>query len=169
MFILKLRRVSVKPTDWRKVWGLSPSFPLFPLPYSAERGKPDNRRWAKKVNRKLEYFGKVDGDAKGEAALTEWLRVKDHLIAGRRHPPMDDDRLTLADLCNEFLASKRPDVDLGRLSPRTFVEYSRTTDLLIDTFGRSVAVKDLGPADFEKLYAKLAKRHGLTTLGAKSR
>ncbi|HUE72072.1 MAG TPA: tyrosine-type recombinase/integrase [Pirellulaceae bacterium] len=164
----KRRQVSSKPDKsdkWRKHWGLAPDFPLFPLPAEVKRGKPDNRRWAKKVCGRLEYFGKVDGDPRGVAALVEWLRVKDHLLARQARPPKDDQRLTLRELCNKFLASKRTDVDLGKLSPRTFVQYNGTTDALIEQFGRDKAVADLGPEDFERLYVTLAKRHGVTTLG----
>lgn len=159
----KARVSSAKP-DWRRAWGLAPDFPLFPLPQEPT-GPKDQRRWCKKVRSRLEYFGKVEGDRKGQAALLEWLRVKDHLLAGKPRPPKDDQRLTVGQLCNRFLASKRTDVDLGKLSPRTFVEYSRTTDLLVNAFGKGAAVADLGPDDFEKLYGTLAKKHGLTTLG----
>ncbi len=158
----KAARVSLKPSDFRKSWGLHPDFPLFPL---GDPAKPARLRWAKKVRGKLEYFGKVEGDPKGQAALVEWLRVKDALIAGRTRPLKDDQRITLRDLCNKFLTTKRTDVDSGKLSPRTFVEYSRMTELLVDTFGRDVAVADLRPDDFEKLHAKLSRKHGLATLG----
>jgi integrase len=107
----------------------------------------------------------VAADPKGQAAIEEWQRVKDALISGRPRPPSDDSRLTLRDLCNRYLTSKRTDVDTGELSPRTFVEYSRTTVFLIEAFGGGVAVADLRPDDFERLYSKLAKKHGLTTLG----
>jgi len=157
----KLRVSSSKP-DWRRGWGLHSDFPLFPLGPADE---PDRHRWAKKVRGRLEYFGKVAGDPKGQAALAEWVRVKDALLAGKPRPPKDDQRLTLRQLCNRFLTSKRTDVDLGKLSPRTFAEYSRTTDILVEAFGRDQAVLDLGPEDFESLYTKLARKHGLTTLG----
>jgi integrase len=45
------------------------------------------------------------------------------------------------------------------------VEYNRTADILIETFGKDRPVLDLHPDDFEKLYVKLTKKHGLTTLG----
>ena len=153
------RPTTRKPTkldqNWREQWGLESDFPLFPH---------WSQRWAKKVRRRLHYFGKIADDPKGEAARRRWLEQKDDLRAGHT-PRAQLDGLTLRELCNQFLASKRPDVDLGKLSPRTFVEYSRTTDLLIDTFGRDRLVLDLRPGDFAKLYAKLAKKHGLTTLG----
>lgn len=150
-----------KKVDWRKARGLHPNFPLFP---HGDPDKPDRLRWCKKVRCKLVYFGKVETDPKGVKAQEIWLRDKDDLIAGRT-PRAAVGGLLLRDLCNKFLASKRTGVDLGKLSPRTFVEYSRTTDILIETFGKDRPVLDLRPDDFELLYSKLAKKHGLTTLG----
>jgi integrase len=156
----KARAVSSK-LDWRKSWGLHPDFPLFPL---GNPDEPHKLRWAKKVRGKLCYFGKVEGDAKGVKALEVWLRDKDDLIAGRT-PRSKVGGLTIRELCNKFLAAKRTDVDIGRLTSRTFVQYSRTTDLLVEAFGLERSVADLGPADFESLYAVLSKRHGVGTLG----
>lgn len=156
------RRVSREKPDWRKAWGLHPQFPLFP---TGPRNAPAEKlRWAKKVRGRLHYFGKVAGDEKGVAALAKWNEQKDDLIAGRT-PRAKVAGTTLRELCNKFLASKRTDVNLGKLSPRTFVEYNRATDLLIDQFGRERAVADFGPADFERLYAVLASKRGLTTIG----
>lgn len=157
------RGVSLKPANWRKSWGLSPSFPLFP---HGDPDKPERLRWCKKVRKRLEYFGKVETDPKGQRANEEWLRVKDYLIAGLPRPAAGGEAgITLREVCNKFLGAKRTDVSIGKLSPRTFVEYSRTTDLLIAAFGKDRAVKTIGPSEFEQLYAKLAKKHGLTTLG----
>jgi len=140
--------------NWRKEWGLHPSFPLF----------PHDGRWTKKVLGKLKYFGSVATDPKGVAALDKWLEQKDELLAGRT-PRSKTDGLTLRELCNKFLAAKLTNVKIGKLSPRTFVEYNRTADILIETFGKDRPVLDLRPDDFEKRYAKLTKKHGLTTLG----
>ena len=52
-------------------------FPLFPH---------RNGQWAKKVRGKLHYFGAW---ADPEAAIGEWLRVKDDLLAGREPRPSD--------------------------------------------------------------------------------
>jgi hypothetical protein len=122
--------------------GLPPEFPLFPH---------KSGRWAKKVRGKRHYFGRVVDNPKGEAALAVWLEQKDELLAGRT-PRGTVGGLTLRDLCNKFLTNKRTDVDLGRLSPRTFVEYSRATDVIVDTFGRNRLVLELRPDDFELLW-----------------
>jgi integrase len=156
----KLRAAARKPaaiirSERKAAMGLPPEFPLFPQ---------GSGRWAKKIRGKLHYFGKVADDPKGTAALKLWLEQKDDLLAGFT-PRGKKDGLTLAELCNKYLKSKRTDVDTGRLSSRTFVGYSQTTDTLIDAFGRDRLVLDLRPEDFEKLYSKLAKKHGFHTLG----
>jgi len=97
--------------------------------------------------------------------LRLWLDQKDDLFAGRKPRPKDENGLTLANLCNAFLASKRTALEKGTLSPRSFVEYKRTTDLLINTFGRNRSAADVRPTDFAELLAKLVKKHGLVTLG----
>src|SRR5262245_57982761 len=63
------------------------------------------------------------------------------------------------------LAGKRADVDAGQLTARSFVEYRRTTDLLLAHFDKSRAVVDLRPDDFESLYVKLARKHNVVSLG----
>jgi hypothetical protein len=52
-----------------------PNVPLTPHPTG---------RWCKKVKGKLHYFGKIEGDSKGEAAFKLWLEQKDDLLAGRK-------------------------------------------------------------------------------------
>lgn len=44
------------------------------------------------------------------------------------------------------------------LSPRTFQDYYRTCDLLLDQFGKERRVEDLRPDDFRKFRSKLATR-----------
>ena len=62
--------------------------------------------WSKKVRGHVHYFGKVADDPKGQAALEQWLEQKDDLLAGREPRAKKDDELTIADLCNQFLAHK---------------------------------------------------------------
>lgn len=76
-------------------------YPYFPLFAHA------TNRWAKKIRGKLHYFGRWD-DPYG--ALNEYLAVKDDLHAGRT-PQTDHDALTLRELCNKFIRSKRMDLD----------------------------------------------------------
>ena len=80
-----VRRDSVKPANnnCRKSWGLFLDFPLFPL---GDPGQPDRLRWCKKIRKKLEYFGELETDPKGQRALERWLRDQDYLFTGRPRP-----------------------------------------------------------------------------------
>jgi integrase len=122
-------------------------------------------RWAKKVRGKTRFFGPTKGDEDGQKALANWKEQQDDLRAGREPRAKDAGGLTLADLVNKFLAGKRIDQKSGKLSPRTYVEYTRTCGLLIETFGRDRLVSDIRPDDFERLYNRLTAKHGLTTIG----
>ena len=136
-----------------------PDFPLF---------AHANGRWEKKVRGKLCYFGKWADDPKGDAALRLWADQKDQLLAGKRQPDINGTamvRLPLHELVNRYLNAQRVRLDSGRIRPRTFAEYVATGERLIAEFGRYWEVDSLGPADFEKLYATLAKTRGLVALG----
>jgi len=136
--------------DWRKSMGLHPGFPLFPH----NRGY-----WSKKVRTKLFYFGKVSDDPKGVAALDEWNRVKDDLLAGRK-PRAKVDGMTVADVCDRFLIEKDRALAAGEITAHTWRDYKRTTDRLVKRWGDSRVVVDLGPDDFSELKADIAKGLG---------
>lgn len=150
-----------------------PDFPLFPH---------DSGRWARKLklNGKwvLRYFGRwaniKDGKlvtvenvpASAVAALDEFNREWPHLAKGETPPPApapdaeDESVPTLANVCNEFLRSKRDAMLTEELSPRTYRDYERTTDGLIEHFGNDRRIDSLKPADFRKLRLALAERLG---------
>ena len=128
--------------------------PDFPL-YAHAVGK-----WAKTIRGKTFYFGTWDDP---EGALREYLDTKDDLDAGRT--PSIKGGITLRELCNAFMASKRIDLDAGRLSPRSFVDYDLVCRQLLSQLSPTRSVLDLRPADFEKLYAHLSHKHGVGTLG----
>ena len=69
--------------------------------------------------------------------------------------------MTVAGLCNQFLAHKEQLRDNGELNPRTWRGYYDACARVADVFGKSRAVVDLRPDDFRKLRAKLAEGHGL--------
>jgi integrase len=117
--------------------------------------------WCKKIRGKLHYFGKWDDP---DVALTEYLRVKDDLHAGREPRP-DPSAVTVKDLCNQFLGAKQERVDVGELSPRTWQSYKLACVHLVEAFGKARLVSDLGPHDFAALRNKLARRYGPHGLG----
>lgn len=141
-------------TKARKFEKPRPDFPLFPHATG---------RWAKKVRRKLHYFGRCADDPKGEAALQKWLDEKDDLLAGRT-PNRNREGLTVHQLCNAFLAAKDGQLAAGDIARQSFIDYRDTCQIILDRFGKTRLVDDLRPADFEALRAWLAKRYATTTL-----
>jgi len=130
-------------------------FPLFPHA---------SGRWCKKVRGKFRYFGKVEGDPKGEAALNLWCDQKDDLLAGRE-PRQRRDGLTVKQLCDQFCAAKDDLAQSGEITQRSFADYVRTARSVADVLGRNRLVEDLTPDDFRKLRAELSKRLGCVALG----
>jgi integrase len=119
------------------------------------------RRWAKKIKGKLHYFGPWDDP---DGALKNYLDQRDDLHAGRT-PRARTNGLTIRELCNRFLTSKRHLLDNGEITDRTFHDYYSTCDRIVATFGRNRPVEELAAADFERLRAKLAKKRGPVALG----
>ncbi len=118
-------------------------------------------RWAKKVRGKLVYFGKLDDP---QAALAKWLDQKDDLLAGRT-PRVSGDGLTVRDLVNKFLNSKRLQVESGELTARSWGDYHSTCERVVSVFGRTRLVTDLAADDFEKLRAEISKTRAAVSLG----
>jgi integrase len=129
-----------------------PDFPLFPHA---------TKRWAKKIRGDTHYFGPWSDP---QAALNKYLEQKDDLHAGRTPRPAQTGN-DLDHLCNHFLHTKRKLVEAGELTERTWQDYAATAALLLAHFGRTRLVADLGPDDFVKLRAELAKTRGPVTLG----
>lgn len=133
-----------------------PDFPLFPHA---------TNRWAKKVNGKLVYFGRVlPDDPKGEKALQLWLDQKDDLLAGRK-PRVRTDKLNIEDLCNLWLEAKRIKRLSGELQPRTWLDYRRVCEFILAVWPRNLIAEDLTPPDFSELREAFAKRWGPTRIG----
>jgi integrase len=132
-----------------------PDFPLFPHATG---------RWAKKVLGKLEYFGKVDGDELGKAALDRWLAEKDELLAGRR-PRQQTGAATVKSICDAFLTFKEQAVESGELAQRTFDGYLSACTLTAATLGRMTPVDTLRPEDFQALRGVFTKRWGPVRTG----
>jgi hypothetical protein len=129
------------PSDYfNKLAKPYPDFPLFPHA---------NGCWAKKIRAKLHYFGPwADAGAGADAALAKYLAEKDALHAGRT-PRLNSEALTIKDVCNAFLNAKKALLDAGELSPQTWLDYKRATDLTPVRYG---------PA-FRKPSADVLRRH----------
>jgi integrase len=119
------------------------------------------RRWAKKIKGKLHYFGRWDDP---DAALQKYLDQRDDLQAGRT-PRLSGDGLTIRDLANRFLTSKQMLLQTGEIAQRTFTDYYKTCERMVDEFGRTRLVIDLASDDFERLRTSLARSRGPVSLG----
>ena len=119
-----------------------------------------NGQWARRILGKVHYFGPWPDP---EAALEKYLKEKDDLLGGRE--PASGDGLTLRDLANRFLTSKKRLVDSGELAARTLCDYERVCAQVLESLGSSRVVATLRPSDFERLRAKLAERYGPVALG----
>ena len=117
-------------------------------------------QWAKKVRGKIHYFG-VWADA--QAALDEWLRVKDELLAGRE-PRSREGEFTVADICYAFLEYSDGKVTDGDLTQRSFSDYEKACEAIVKAFGRNRSADDIRPTDFAKLRSQLAEGRGPRTL-----
>ncbi len=82
-------------------------YPGFPL-YSHA-----TKRWAKRIRGKIHYFGPWNNP---EAALEKFNHEWPYLSEGRTPPPVREDGLTVADLCNHFLTAKKESVQMRTCS-----------------------------------------------------
>jgi len=110
-----------------------------------------NGQWSKKIKGRVYYFGPWSDPG---AALDEWLRVKDDLLAGRNPAPKSGG-FTVKDLSNHFLTNKKALLDQGEIGPKMFSEWHRLTDRLV-AFFQNRPVESISPQDFQEFRSKLA-------------
>jgi integrase len=128
-------------------------------------------RWCKK----LKVLDREDGDDRwvwkmfyftgtADEALTEYLRVKDSLIAGYEPPPKGG-YLTVAELVNNFLHHKKQKLVSRELAQISWNQYEAVGKMLVEFFGRQTPAEQLRSADFQRLRADIAAKCGHVTLG----
>jgi integrase len=135
-----------KPAKPRK------DYPLFPH---------GNGQWAKKIRGKQYYFGPWDDP---DAAETKYLTDREYLQAGRK-PPQVSDGCRVRDLCNRFLTFKESLMQSGELATRSFRDYHKACERVIEHFGRERLVDDIRVEDFEAYRLELSKGRGLHAIG----
>ena len=86
------------------------------------------------------------------------------MLAGRT-PGHKRTGLTVEDLADHFINSKRHLLDTRELSVRTFADYFSTCERIVKLFGANRLVDDLRPDDFDKLRANIGKTRGPVALG----
>ena len=117
--------------------------------------------WAKKVLKKVHYFGKIADDPDAKEALKTWLATKDILLAGEDPADYQEGDITVADVCNHFLTSKEKLVEVGQLTQGSWDEYFAASKRLSEVFGKHRTVKRLLPKHFDELHADIRKAYGL--------
>ena len=101
---------------------------------------------ARKIRGKVWYFGRWD---EPDTALTEYLRIRDDLQAGRQ-PKRLSDGPDLAAVCNAFLTREKTRYDRGEICSRTFRDYHEICQLMIEHLGRTTDPEQLSPLDFAR-------------------
>jgi integrase len=139
-----------------------PEFPMVAHP---------SGHWAKKIKGRLYYFGpwgkRVDGeivwiDDEGnwKPALERYKAEVDNIHAGRPQRAKAVEGTTVAELCEQFLNAKRRLMENAEITPRTFADYKRVTDRMVDVLGVTRVVSTLEASDFDRLRAKIAETCG---------
>lgn len=131
-----------------------PAKPAFPLRLHA------TGQWMKKIRGRCYYFG-TDKDK----ALAEYTRVREDREAGRTPRDADPKSVTLLQLVNHFLTEQKTKRDSGEITPRTFNDYHKTGELILERMGKTLAVDQITPDDLMTFRRWLATKRNSTTLG----
>ncbi len=130
-----------------------PEFPLF---------AHATNRWAKKIRGKFHYFGPWD-DPQG--ALDKYMAQRDDLHAGRvPSEPGAANGYTVADLANAFMIAKDHQRDTGEITERTRLDYLKVCKRVVKVFGKTMPLKSISAAQFQKLRENIASTYGLVAL-----
>lgn len=132
-----------------------PEFPLFPHATG---------RWAKKHGTTFHYFGPWRDPA---GALKEYEKRWPYIVLGMEPPSAGEEGCTVADLCNQFMASKDELRKSNELSDYTRADYLSICQTIVDHFTRKMPLSRLTPADFERFRSKLAE--GVSKITLKNR
>lgn len=132
-----------------------PSFPLTPH---------RNGQFCKKIRGRLFYFGSV-GDP--DAALKRYHEQCEALHSGRVDEVKKREGLTVGDLANAFLASAEARRGAGTLAPRTFADYFRDCERLVNFFRKDRLVESIVHDDIKKFRESLSRGVNATTLSGR--
>lgn len=113
-------------------------------------------KWAKKINGKIRYFGSWDDP---DGALVEYRDFTAESL------DVADATLTLADAANMFLVHKQSAVQSERLSQRSYTEYRSTLGFVLNHFGRTADIADIGPLELSEYHRERSKVRNLVSMG----
>jgi len=132
--------------------------PKWPFPEHGKLTAHPKRQWCKWIDGGTRYFGpwqNPDPDNEfAKAALKRYLAYM-HAKTEQRPIQVDPSDLTLNVAVNHYLTARNKDLQKGNLSAQQFTFYREAGRLLLDVCGRDKLVKEMGPADFEFLRAKI--------------
>lgn len=132
-----------------------PEKPAFPLWLHSATGQ-----WAKKIRGKVYYFG-TDQDK----ALAKYTREREDLEAGRTPRAVKPNDVTLKDLCNHFITNAQSKRDAGEITARTYQDYYKTCELILEQLGKTLVVDQIRPNDLMQLRRWLSARRSTVSLG----
>lgn len=117
--------------------------------------------WAKKIRGKLHYFGKWDD---WQGALEAYEKSVHAIQRTGKKPDLTPAKLSVGDMVNYCLEYKEGQVKTGELSERTYADYKRIGEQIIERLGRYTDVAKLTPDDFATVRAELAEGQSLKSL-----
>lgn len=119
-----------------------------------------NGMWVWRHNRRAHTFGSWKAGINHEDAIAEFLRQRDHILAGESPEPSGEAEHTVNDLVYEFLADFKQMVEDGRRDRTTLIAYTTTCDQMLDSLGETMPLRSLTPRHFRKLRQALENRRG---------
>lgn len=149
-----------------------------PKPYAAyPLFAHQSGRWAKKVKQKIRFYGRwgrvvggkmtplEDQDKAAADALAEFNRCWPFHSQSKDAPAVGSEAgVTLLELVNKFIETKKERMENGELSVHSYEGYYRLCRLLLDHFGKTQRIDVLSPDDFQGLRNAMAKGCSLVTL-----
>lgn len=117
--------------------------------------------WCKRINGKVYYFG--ERWATAEDAYQDYLIRRDNLGERRAATTAPTDGLKMIDLVNYFLEAKERQKEQGELSQRSYNDYFRIGNILVEMVGRNRLVDQMTPQDFGALKTRLVEGVGIQT------
>ena len=110
-----------------------------------------NGQWCKKIKGKLYSFGPWDDP---DAALRRWQAEAPDLLAGREPTRGDSATLTVKTCVNAWLTYQEQRTQSGEITSRTYADYVRSGQYLMECLGRQRHVGEISPLDWARLRAR---------------
>lgn len=127
--------------------------PAWPYPNETKLTAAPNGQWCKKHRGKTYYFG-VWADP--GSALRKWRQDWPLITSGKNPAQIVTNSCRVGPALSNYVASRMRDRDQGDIEDVSFREIREYCKRLIRILGRTIEVKDLSPADFERVLFDIA-------------